>query len=230
MDKHRVSAIIAAGGRGLRLGAEMPKQFINVCGMPLLAWSAIPFCQCERITEIVVTAPEDYIEMVWQIIHEFKLEKMASVVPGGATRQESVRNGINACKIPDVILTHDSVRPFVTIREIEAVIDGALEYGSCVTGVIPKDTIKAVDCKEIVTRTFDRSALRLIQTPQGFLADILKRAHEEAVLDGAFGTDDAWLVERLGLDVYIAKGSYENIKVTTKDDLMYCEWRLSRKI
>jgi 2-C-methyl-D-erythritol 4-phosphate cytidylyltransferase len=228
MDKLRVSAIIAAGGRGVRLGAEVPKQFIPVCGMPLLARSALPFCQCDRIAEIVVTAPCDYVETVWRIAKDFKLLKLTAVVPGGATRQESVRNGIAACKNPQVILTHDSVRPFVTIREIEAVIDGALEHGSCVTGVIPKDTIKSVDSGEMVTQTLDRSILRQIQTPQGFLADILARAHEEAVLDGAEGTDDAWLVERLGLGVHIANGSYENIKVTTKDDLLYCEWRLSR--
>jgi 2-C-methyl-D-erythritol 4-phosphate cytidylyltransferase len=225
-NNFRASAVIAAGGMGLRMGGGRPKQFLSLCGEPLLARALRPFCQCAMISEIVIAAPAGLIEETWDLARAFGMAKVKAVTAGGAARQDSVRAALEACSNPDIVVIHDGVRPFASVSQIEAVAAEAAASGACALGVVPKDTVRLCGPGGEAAGTLDRGSLRLIQTPQGFDYRAIVEAHLDAWRCGAVGTDDAWLVERLGKRVSILPGSYENIKVTTPEDLSYCEWLL----
>ncbi|MCQ2551321.1 MAG: 2-C-methyl-D-erythritol 2,4-cyclodiphosphate synthase [Clostridia bacterium] len=194
----RVSVIIGAAGKGTRMGTSTPKQFLRIGEKTILEKTCDAFNR-DYIDEILVVSSED--------IKGFK------TVIGGAERQDSIYNGINALEHQDIVLVHDGVRPFVDEETIIRVIEGVIEEGACICAVRPKDTVRTEE------ETLKRDELFLVQTPQGFTYDLLKEAYDKAFSDGFYGTDDASLVERLGRKVKIVKGSYENIKITTKEDL-----------
>jgi 2-C-methyl-D-erythritol 4-phosphate cytidylyltransferase len=190
-------------------------------GKPILAHTLDKFETCPLIRSILlVVGQEDMDYCLKEIIEQYKFQKISQIVPGGKRRQESVKNGIDALpKDTDVVAIHDGVRPFVTKAMIEDTIHSAERVGAVVLAMPVKDTIKVSNPDGTVLKTLDRESLWQIQTPQTFRVSVIKEAYYRAAEDGFVGTDDASLVERLGVKVHILPGSYTNIKITTPEDL-----------
>ncbi|NLJ78352.1 MAG: 2-C-methyl-D-erythritol 4-phosphate cytidylyltransferase [Tissierellia bacterium] len=222
---HYVSAIIAAAGMSNRMRSSINKQFISIDNKPILAHTIEKFERCRYVDEIIVVAKED--EMGYckrEIINKHRFKKAFKIVRGGKERQDSVYNGILALNgRTDIVLSHDGARPFVKGESIVESIRGAIEYGACVVGVPVKNTIKVVGDDDTIDRTPKRDLLWAAQTPQCFDKDILMEGYRKAIEDNFIGTDDSVLVERLGVDVRMIMGSYDNIKITTPEDLMIAE-------
>jgi 2-C-methyl-D-erythritol 4-phosphate cytidylyltransferase len=197
------------------------KQFHSLGGKPILAHTLDKFETCPLIRSILlVVGQEDMDYCLKEIIEKYKFQKVSQIVPGGKRRQESVKNGIDALpKDADVVAIHDGVRPFVTNAMIEDTIHSAARVGAVVLAMPVKDTIKVSNPDGTVLKTLDRESLWQIQTPQTFRVNVIKEAYYRAAEDGFVGTDDASLVERLGVKVHILPGSYTNIKITTPEDL-----------
>ncbi len=218
----KVSAIIVSAGKGQRMLKGPKKQFLPLAGKPVLCHTLDRFEACPGIDSIIlVVSPEDMTYCMKEIVEKYRYRKVSQVVSGGKTRQDSVKNGIDALS-PDVnvVVIHDGVRPFVTGGMIENSIHSAMEKGAAVTAVPVKDTIKVGGPDGTVQRTLDRNGLWQVQTPQAFKITVIKKAYQKAMQEGFYGTDDASLVERLGLKVHILSGSYSNIKITTPEDLV----------
>jgi len=221
----KVTVLIAAAGMGKRMGKAVAKQFLLLGDKPVLAHTLLAFQRSPEIDEIIpILSKEDMESCLREIIEHFKITKVKTLVVGGKERQESVFHGLQKLeKNASIVLVHDGVRPFVTQEMIREVVEHARK-GECVTVGVPlKDTVKEVDDQGMVRQTLDRSRLWAIQTPQAFPAKILKHAYEESSRHTGFGTDDAMLVERAGGTVRVIMGSYENIKITTPEDLILAE-------
>lgn len=213
--------MIVSAGKGLRFMEGKKKQFHSLGGKPILAHTLDKFETCPLIRSILlVVGQEDMDYCLKEIIEQYKFQKISQIVPGGKRRQESVKNGIDALpKDADVVAIHDGVRPFVTKAMIEDTIHSAERVGAVVLAMPVKDTIKVSNPDGTVLKTLDRESLWQIQTPQTFRVSVIKEAYYRAAEDGFVGTDDASLVERLGVKVHILPGSYTNIKITTPEDL-----------
>ena len=225
------SAVIVAAGRGSRMNMDRNKQFIDIGGKPVLAWTIQTFQECNRIKEIVVVVSEQEVMYCKQnIIDFYGFQKVKTIAVGGKERQESVYNGLKEIDSEcEIVLIHDGARPFVKEESILNSISTAQEYGAACVGVPVKDTIKRVDEQGFIKKTLDRSTLWAVQTPQTFKYDLIMHAHREATKWDFKGTDDAVLVERLGASTKFVMGSYDNIKITTKEDLAVAEEILSRR-
>lgn len=223
--KSKVSAIIVAAGKGLRMNMDGSKQFIEIAGKPVLARTVQAFENCEAVDEIVIVVNrEDIVYCKHNIVDEYGFDKVSVIAAGGATRQESVYNGLRELKDTDgIVLIHDGARPFIGHDRILDNVVMAEEYGACCEAVPVKDTVKQADKSGMVDVTLKRESLWAAQTPQSFKYDIILMAHEKAVAEGFTGTDDATLVERLGYPMRLIKGSYNNIKITTQEDLLLAE-------
>jgi len=219
-----VCAVIAAGGQGKRMNSNVSKQFLTIKGHPILYYTLNKFEKMKILNEIIlVVPPADVKYTKEQIIKKYGFKK-TRIVEGGKERQDSVYNGLKALpKDADIVVIHDGVRPFIPVKIIENSIEAAAECDAVGVAVPVKDTIKVVDDKSIVKTTPDRKALWAIQTPQTFKYDVIMKAYEKAMEDGFYGTDDTVLVERMGLPVKIIEGSYENIKITTPEDIIFAE-------
>lgn len=228
---HYISVIIAAAGMSNRMGSKINKQFIFINNKPILAHTIEKFERCKYVDEIIVVAKESEIDYCRkEIIKRYGFNKVSKIVKGGMERQDSVYNGILALnEKTDIVLSHDGARPFVKIKNIIDGIDGAVKHGACVVGVPVKDTIKVVGDNNGIDKTPKRKALWAAQTPQCFKKDILIEGYRKAMEDNFVGTDDSVLVERLGLNVKMIMGSYENIKITTPEDLIIAESILKDK-
>ncbi len=227
----KVTALIPAAGRGKRMGKTVAKQFLPLGDKPMLAHTLLAFQRATAIDEIIpILSQEDLEACLQEIIEQFHITKVKTLVVGGKERQDSVANGLQKLeKDASVVLVHDGVRPFVTPEMIKEAVDHARK-GECVTVGVPiKDTIKEVSDKGMVRHTLERSRLWAIQTPQAFPVRTLKHAYEEASKQHMYGTDDATLVERAGGTVRVIMGSYENIKITTPEDLLLAEEILKRR-
>jgi len=226
-----VSAIIAAAGMSNRMKSKINKQFIFLDDKPILAHTIEKFERCKYIDEIIVVAKEDEINYCKkEIVRKYKFRKVSKIVRGGKERQDSVYNGMLALNEKSgIVLSHDGARPFVNLKNIIDSIEGAYNYGACIVAVPVKDTIKIVDDNQNINRTPRRSLLWQAQTPQCFKKEILIEAYRKAIEDGFMGTDDSMLVERLGIDVKIVMGSYENMKITTPEDIIIAESLLKDK-
>ncbi|MEN6376342.1 MAG: 2-C-methyl-D-erythritol 4-phosphate cytidylyltransferase [Smithella sp.] len=218
-------AIIPAGGAGRRFNSGTAKQYLNLQELPVLVHSLKVFEQAENIDEIILVAPAGDIKFVREkLVATNNLEKVAKIVAGGAERQDSVRNGIAAIEGQcDIVVVHDGVRPFVTSEMIKRVVEAAREFQAAVIGVPAKDTIKETGGDDLVVKTVPRQNLWITQTPQAFRFNVLQKAYETACSDNYSGTDDASLVERIGVKVKMIAGSYDNIKITTPEDLIIAE-------
>ncbi len=217
-----VIVLIPAAGMGRRMQASLNKQYLSLNDRPILAHTLTLFDDHPRVDHIYIISPADEIPFCRsEVVQRFGFRKVREVVAGGAERQDSVRNGLRACKAgaDDVVLIHDGVRPFFPPELLDAVIDTAAHVGGCVVGVPVKDTIKEVE-DGLICATPERSRLWQAQTPQGFRYPLILDAHEQALFEGWRRTDDASLVERLGLPVAMLEGSYRNIKITTPEDLV----------
>ena len=232
MYKNRyISVIIAAAGMRNRMGSKINKQFISINNKPILAHTIEKFERCKYIDEIIVVAKENEIDYCrGEIVRRYGFSKVSTIVKGGKERQDSVYNGILALnEKSDIVLSHDGARPFVKTKNIMDGIDGALKYGACVIGVPVKDTIKVVGDYKNVDETPKRDILWAAQTPQCFKKNIIMEGYRKAIEDKFVGTDDSVLIERLGLNVKMIMGSYENIKITTPEDLIIAESILKDK-
>lgn len=215
-----ICAIIPVAGRGERFASKLPKQYHEINGQPIIAITLQKFLSIEDISRgIVVAAPEeiDRIESILQVLDGFK--ERFQIIVGGEQRQDSVYNGLMSINSKiDIVIVHDGVRPLVSNKIIMESIRSAEKYGACITAVPVKDTIKRVQNNKVLT-TLAREDLWQVQTPQTFQFNILKNAHEQAKLKNYYCTDEAGLVEWVGHPVHVITGDYNNIKVTTADDI-----------
>ncbi|MEJ7709092.1 MAG: 2-C-methyl-D-erythritol 4-phosphate cytidylyltransferase [Pyrinomonadaceae bacterium] len=218
-------AIIAAGGRGERLGGERPKQFLSLGGKPIIIHTLHRFERAAMIGEVVVVLPPTDVAGFITLTTKYNLRKLVRVVPGGQTRSESVYKGLQTLRsaTTGIVAVHDGVRPFVTPEEIDRTVGAAAEFGAAILMAPPIDTIKEV-AKGHVVRTLPRASLRHALTPQCFRYDIIRRAYEDAIHAGSAGTtDDSALVERMGIAIAVIDGDPRNIKITRPQDLMLAE-------
>jgi 2-C-methyl-D-erythritol 4-phosphate cytidylyltransferase len=216
--KMQCAALITAGGSGTRMGTAMPKQYLDVLGVPVLARTNLAFERHASIDFIIVTVPEgDEEQCRVKIVEAFGLSKVRRIVAGGGTRQESVYNGLQRLEDARIVTIHDGVRPLVSAETIEATIDAAIKTSAAVACVPVKETVK----KQLETRleTVPREGLWLAHTPQTFERSLILEAYRAAAAEGYEGTDDAALVERLGRPVTVVEDSELNIKITTPADL-----------
>lgn len=222
----KATVLIPAAGMGHRMGGSVRKQYLNLLGKPILAHTLTLFENhplVENIYPIVPSADISYCQE--QIISRYGFSKVRRIVAGGAERQDSVRNGLDAL-VKDgfdqpqrPILIHDGARPLFDCKQLSALLETIYETGACIIGVPVKDTIKDVENNKI-TGSPDRNRLWQAQTPQGFQYQLIRNAFDQADADGFVATDDASLLERLGCPVQILEGDYRNIKVTTPEDIL----------
>ena len=209
--------VIVAAGTGSRMKMGINKQFIKLEGKEIIAYTIEKFYNNSNIEDIVVVVKEDESEFFKKDKYNFKNIKIAY---GGKERQDSVYNGLKLLdKKCDVVLIHDGARPFVSDKIIYNCIEEVKEHKAIVVGVPVKDTIKIIDNDKNIVDTPNRSVLWAVQTPQTFDYNILIDAYKDAFKSGFYGTDDAMLVERIGYKVKMVEGSYNNIKITTQEDL-----------
>lgn len=214
--------IIVAAGSGSRMNRDINKQFIKLNGKEIIAYTIEKFYKNEDIDDIVIVIKESEEEyFVKNIINKYGFDNV-KIAYGGKERQDSVYNGIKKIHTNcDVILVHDGARPFVNNKIIKNSINEAKENNAVVVGVPVKDTIKVVDSNGNIVDTPNRALLWSVQTPQSFKYEIIKKAYEDAYNNNYYGTDDAMLVERIGYNVKMIEGSYDNIKITTEEDLYF---------
>lgn len=217
---HKVGVVIAAGGKGVRMGSRTPKQFLRIEGLSVIEHVISRFARVREIDEIVVVVPGNDCERIRRMVRRRGLRKVLAVVPGGKERQDSVRSGLEGFSVrPDIVLIHDAARPLVTKRVITQVIRETEIHRAAVVGVKVLDTIKREGSPGFYVETLSRDGLWAVQTPQGFQFTVLMDAHDRARVDAFIGTDDASLVERLGIPVKIVEGDRRNIKITSRDDM-----------
>ena len=225
----KVSAVIAAGGEGKRMGAGENKVFMKLAGKEILLHTVEAFNNNPDIDEIVIVTGDGEYMRVTELVMQAELSgKMRAVTTGGATRRESVYNGIKFTT-GDIILIHDAARCLITQEEISAAVKAVNEYGAAAVGVTCKDTLKSADEDGFITGTIDREKTFLIQTPQAFKRDIIVPAHEWAEKNNIEATDDCALVEQTGGRIKIVTGRYDNIKITTPDDIGVAEKILEKR-
>ncbi|MBF0467380.1 MAG: 2-C-methyl-D-erythritol 4-phosphate cytidylyltransferase [Desulfamplus sp.] len=294
MKDCEIYAVIVAGGKGLRMGSEIRKQYIKISGIPVLARTLDIFSSFESIGKIVLVIPKDDMQYCFDnIVSSHSLNGKVCMVSGGSERQHSVMNGLekvkelscsktpvgnindschqkkttqsscghstiddssvsyttnknsisyaaNKSSIPyaankyaankkklKIVLIHDGVRPFVDHGLISRCIAGVLEHGACIPAVPVADTLKRKDSDGFVSEVVDRENLYQVQTPQAFDLDLVIKAHEQALISGISATDDASLVEKTGARVFMTSGLARNIKITTKEDLLFAEYVVS---
>lgn len=217
-------AIIAAAGTGSRMASDRPKQFLQLAGTPIIFHTLKPFELCDSIHEVIVVLPSEQSATFLAQAGKHGLRKLARVVPGGATRADSVKRGLMAIRpaTAEIVAIHDGVRPFVTVEEIEETVEAARRDGAAILATPVTDTIKVVDGATVV-ETLARQHLRQALTPQCFRYDLLRQAYDTADVNDPSLTDESALVERLGHNVTIVEGSPRNIKITTPRDLLIAE-------
>lgn len=222
MNGSTVKAIVLAAGQGKRMGSEVPKQYLLLNGYEVLCYSLKAFEE-STVDEIILVTGED--ETSWcreHIVEKYGFSKVRTIIAGGRERFDSVYAGLLAAAPCDYVLIHDGARPFLTEDIIRSVLEGAVEYGSCTTGMPVKDTIKVVGEGDIAEDTPDRKSLWAIHTPQGFSYPVILKAHEK-FREGSYRvpvTDDTMLAELfLRKRTKLVRGSYRNIKVTTPEDM-----------
>lgn len=212
--------VIVAAGTGSRMKMGINKQFIKLEGKEIIAYTIEKFYNNSNIEDIVVVVKEDESEFFKKEILDKYNFKNIKIAYGGKERQDSVYNGLKSLdKKCDVVLIHDGARPFVSDKIIDNCIEEVKEHKAIVVGVPVKDTIKVIDNDKNIVDTPNRSVLWAVQTPQTFDYNILIDAYKDAFKSGFYGTDDAMLVERIGYKVKMVEGSYNNIKITTQEDL-----------
>lgn len=216
-----VSAVIVAAGKGTRMGAGMNKAYLPLCGKTVLENTVAPFAESGSIDEIIVVT--DDVERCRRLLAN--VPKVTAVLLGGDTRGESVKNGLRAVS-GEFVAIHDGARALITAAEIEKAVEAARKYGAAALGVKCKDTLKLADSEGFIEKTQDRERLYMIQTPQVFkTADIIKmyEAAQESF------TDDCAVMESRGGRIRLVEGSYENIKITTPEDLLTAERILEKR-
>lgn len=217
----KVTAIILAAGMGGRMNLGYNKIFFDF-KKPLICYTLDVFEKNKDIDEIIIVSAKGEEKKFNEILDKENYQKISKIVEGGETRQDSSRIGVKSSD-GDIIILQDGARPFTKSEIISNSIQLAVEFGSAIVAVLCKDTVKLAKENEMIEKTVDRSKLWMAQTPQIFQRDIILEAHEDAKDDNFIGTDEASLIERMGGEVKLVMGSYDNIKVTTEEDLLLAQ-------
>ncbi len=217
-----MSVIIPAGGQGLRMGAKVPKQFIELKGKPIIHHTIASFEALDWVHEIILCVPEaEFSHVQKEMVKRVKVK----VAVGGEKRQDSVYNGLKAVdKRSGFVAVHDGVRPFITEEVIAAVYEAARKFGAAVAAIPVNDTLKRADDEEMLEGNVDRENLWRMQTPQIFKTELLLEAMEKAQSESFYGTDEGSLIQLIGKPVKFILGSEFNIKITRPEDLILGEW------
>ncbi len=218
----RTAAVIVAGGKGLRMRMDVRKQYLPLDGLPILGHTLSVFNACPVITHICLVVPPSDLKYCRQtIVEPVSSSKPVLLAAGGNERQHSVCNGLKALELEpdDMVVIHDGVRPFVSDRQIRECVDAAQESGAAILAVPVSDTLKLSDGHGVIDRTLDRQLIWAAQTPQVFRYGLICEAHNRAIMENVVGTDDSFLVERLGIKVSLVQGSRNNLKITTPEDI-----------
>nr|ABV02019.1 2-C-methyl-D-erythritol 4-phosphate cytidyltransferase [Nicotiana langsdorffii x Nicotiana sanderae] len=222
VEEKSVSVILLAGGKGKRIGASMPKQYLPLLGQPTALYSFFTFSRMPQVKEIIVVCDPSYQDIFEDAKENIQVE-LKFALPG-KERQDSVYSGLQEVdSISKLVCIHDSARPLVWTEDIEKVLKDGWVVGAAVLGVPAKATIKEANSESFVVKTLDRKTLWEMQTPQVIKPELLKKGFELVNREGLEVTDDVSIVEHLKHPVYITEGSYTNIKVTTPDDLLLAE-------
>ena len=220
--------VLPAAGSGKRMGAGQNKLFLQLAGKPILVHTLLVFEQDSNCTGIWLAVKDEEREMIQALLDEHRITKVKGLPTGGQERQHSVHSCIKEMKNVGIVLVHDAARPFITEPIIKQLAETAYFQGAAIAGVRVKDTMKVVR-DGIIEETIDRELLWSIQTPQAFRFDLLAEAEDVAEKVGFLGTDEAMLVERLGHKIHVVESSYENVKMTTKEDLLFGEAILTNR-
>ncbi|MGH9738340.1 MAG: 2-C-methyl-D-erythritol 4-phosphate cytidylyltransferase, partial [Candidatus Acidiferrales bacterium] len=217
----RIAAIVPAAGLGTRMGADTPKQFLELGGVPLIIFTLRRLAACSAITDFFISTRADDVMALEAMVAKASIGRPARVVHGGDTRQQSVANALaQVDPSTEIVLVHDAVRPFVTVPQIERVIAEARTRGAAILGIPAIDTVKEVkraslpEDVALISATIPRERIVLAQTPQVFSYALLRDAFKSAQQDGVTSSDEAAIVERFGHDVFVVLGSERNLKLT----------------
>jgi 2-C-methyl-D-erythritol 4-phosphate cytidylyltransferase len=232
----RITAILPAAGLGTRMGAETPKQFLELGGEPLVIFTLRRLAVCAAITDFILATRADELSYLEDRVSKARLGRPARVVHGGETRQQSVANALaQVAAETEIVMVHDAVRPFVTVEQLDRLIVEARARGAVILGIPAIDTVKEVKRASLpedvarITGTIPRERIVLAQTPQAFRYEILREAFARAEADGVPASDEASLVERLGQDVYVVLGSERNLKITRPADMDLARFYLEQE-
>lgn len=235
----RVSVILPAAGLGTRMtpghtSHAAPKQFLELAGKPILIRTLEAFAAVQEVCELVVAVRATEMERLTAHIFEHGFSERVRVVEGGDTRQESVCNALRSldCESDDIVLVHDAVRPLIEPAVIRRVIEAVEKHSAAIVGLPALDTIKQVERTAdgaIITATIPREYIVQAQTPQGFRYGLLRKVFADAEADGFVGTDEASVVERAGIQVFVVAGSPSNLKITQPGDLELAEFYLAQR-
>ena len=218
-------AVIVAGGKGIRMNSDIPKQFLPVSEKPVLMRSIDAFHHFNPNIRIILIIPENSMEYWSDLCKEYNFDTPHQVFPGGKDRTSSVRNGLDQISGPGWVAIHDGVRPFVSRKIIHDSFFYAEKYGNAVAAVKTKDSLRVMEGE--VSKAVNRELYRVIQTPQTFEVDLIKRAYEIVNPEGF--SDDASVLEKYGERIFLFEGSFDNIKITTPEDLELAELILGRR-
>lgn len=219
-------AVIVAAGEGRRLGKTAPKAYLPLCGRPMLLRTLDKFCAARHIAKVVVVVAAPELARCEALLRaDMALRRRPWILQsGGTTRQQSVKRGLDKVDADaELIAIHDAARPFVSSELIDRCVEAAYERGAVALGLPVRDTIKIVSSEQWVQSTPERSSLWEIQTPQVFRAPLILEAHNRAARQEVQATDDAVLLERMGIPVYVIEGERTNFKITLPDDLVFAE-------
>ena len=217
-------AVIFAGGSGQRMKTrDIPKQFLEIHGKPIIIYTLEHFEKHDQIDAIVVACKSDYIDYMKELVYKYRIEKVKDVVPGGSTGQLSIRNGLKAAEriggSDSVVLIHDGVRPMINEKLISDNIASVRKYGSAITTSVVKETILVVDDKEMIDMVPERANSRVAKAPQSFVLKDILEAHDKAEAEGREDfIDSCTMMKHYGYELHLVDGPYENIKITTPDD------------
>jgi 2-C-methyl-D-erythritol 4-phosphate cytidylyltransferase len=233
---NRITAILPAAGLGTRMGAETPKQFLELGGEPLVIFTLRRLAACSAITDFILATRAEELAFLEDRVARARIGRPARVVHGGETRQQSVANALGQVAAEtEIVMVHDAVRPFITVEQLDRLIAEARERGAVILGIPAIDTVKEVKRASLpedvarITGTIPRERIVLAQTPQAFRYGILREAFARAEADGVTASDEASLVERLGQDVYVVLGSERNLKITRPADMDLARFYLEQE-
>lgn len=224
----RAEAVIVAGGKGKRMGAGKNKIFLEVSDREVIYYTISAFENNPNVCGIVLVTGSDDIDECTHIVKKYNFTKVRCITQGGETRQESVMNGLLKTEC-DIVFIHDGARALVCDNEINTSLKDCITYGAAAVGVKCKDTLKSVGTDGFISGTVDRERTYLIQTPQVFYRDEIMKMHIKAAEEGFIATDDCMIAEHYGMKIKISDGSYDNIKLTTPEDMILAERILTER-
>lgn len=221
--------VLPAAGSGKRMGAGQNKLFLKLLEKPILVHTLEVFQQDPACTGIWLAVKPEERGFIQKMLEDYRITKVKGLPDGGAERQHSVHSCMKEMQQVDIVLVHDAARPFITHDIIAKLVQNAYHHGAAIAGVRAKDTMKKVSNNGIIEETVDRESLWMVQTPQAFRFELIMEAEDVAEKVGFLGTDEAMLMERLGHQVHIVESSYENVKMTTQEDLVFGEAILRKR-